>query len=183
MKFSLCQKGLNLIMVSVLLFTFTSFAFSKPNTKYLDYPIEYTQTSGVFEGKPTPRMLFYTANNLLNITNSEGAILICKIDKKSQENNTVSYYLSLNQGKKKLLIYQITLKINDDDECNYMTYFKLKNVATGMITEFSYDADDSVTSFGRIMGGFIGTASYMFNVAEINKSFEKQVEESSSSNN
>jgi hypothetical protein len=165
-------------MVSILSFAFFSLAFTKPNTKFLDYPIEYSQLSGVFKGKPTPRILFYTPNNLINFTNENGTILIGKIDKKTQENNNVTYYLSLYMSKKKVMLFQFTLTINDDEECNYMTYSKVKNVETGMIAEFIYDG--SAESLGRVIGGFTETANYLFNVAEINKSFVSQEDSSSS---
>ncbi len=167
------MKNINKYSLLLILTFIPMIVFAQQKSRnYLDYPIEYTQISGVFKGKPTPRMLFYTPGNLVNITNENGITLICRIDKKTRKNNGETYYLSLNQGKKKILLFQISLQINDDEECSYMTYFKVKNVESGLISEFSYDADDTVTSFGRIMGGFSGTAQYMFNIDQLNKSFE-----------
>lgn len=170
-----------LLLVVFLSISFKSISFSKQgDSKYLDYPIEYTQYATVFTGKLTPRLLFYTPENLFYATNTDGIIVKCTIDKKTKNNNELTYNLSLNLGKKKLLLFTIKLQISEDDNCNYMTYLRMKNVENGMANEFKYDADNVVSSYGGIMGGFNATAQYMFNVVAINKSFVKEEDSSSS---
>lgn len=143
------------------------------NTKYLDYPIEYSQLAGTFVAKPTPRILFST-NYLLNTKNDQDKIVKCKVNKKTVEGNIITYLLSVNVDGSPVILITIKLEANDDEACNYMTYFKMKNVASGAITEM--ESDGTPESYGNVIGGFIGLSNYMFNVEKINSKLSEKKE-------
>jgi hypothetical protein len=150
---------------------------SQKNQKYLDYPIEYLQLTGIFKGKPTPRILFDT-NNLLYVKGDQGTVY-CKIVKQTIEGNNINYYLSVEADmasgeKKKFLTIQFQLTVNNDDSCNYITYFRVKNMDTGEILEKVYDKTDSAESYGNLAGDFSGLAENMFDLNKVNNLLSKK---------
>ena len=93
---------------------------------------------------------------------------------KVQEMKKFGFGIHVEQFKTQdIMLFQLKLKADHNDKCNYMIYFRFKNVLSGTFKEFEFNEFNPGGSYGEIVGAFSGIAQFMFDLEKVNEMFKQ----------